>query len=208
MPKIEFNRYYRYDELTQLLRAFAAENPGLVAMESIGKSHEGRDIWLLTVTIHATGPASDKPAFWCDGNIHASEVSASTAVLHLLNRLVTSHRATKKSTEQEQAARALDSRAFYLVPRLNPDGAEWALETPPRVIRSSTRAYPYDEDDLYGLERQDLDGDGRVLSMRVPDPNGPWKVSEKNPRLMQRRDPGDPPGKAYRLLPEGLFHHF
>ncbi len=196
MPRVDFDRYYRYDELTQLLRAFAEEYPGLVELSSIGKSHEGRDIWLLTVTDRETGPAEDKPAFWADGNIHASEVSASTAILMILHKL------TKDRPE------VLRERAFYLVPRLNPDGAEWALETPPRVIRSSTRPYPYDEDDESGIERQDIDGDGRILSMRVEDPNGPWVVSEVEPRLLRLRKPGEKAEKAYRLLPEGLFHNW
>ena len=197
MPKIEFDRYYKHPELTELLQAYAAEYPGLVSVSSIGKSHEGRDIWMVTVTNTATGPASDKPAFWCDANIHASELSASTAVLHLLNKLVT------KYGDDADITRALDTRAFYLVPRLNPDGAEWAMEVPPRLIRSSTRPYPYDEEDHYGLERKDLDGDGRILSMRIPDPNGAWKISPEEPRLMQRRDATDFGGQYYRVVPEG-----
>ena len=69
MPQpIAFDRFYRYDELAQLLNAIAREHPNLVALESIGKSHEGRDIFVLTVTNTATGPAREKPAFWVDGN--------------------------------------------------------------------------------------------------------------------------------------------
>src|SRR5690606_24627250 len=102
----------------------------------------------------------------------------------------------------------LDTRVFYLVPRLGPDGAEWALETPPRIIRSSTRKYPYDDEDVEGLERKDLDGDGRILNMRVKDPNGPWKISEREPRLMEQRAPGEVGGAYYRILPEGIFHNY
>lgn len=202
MPKIAFDRYYRHAELTELLQAYASEYPHLVQLESIGKSHEGKDIWMATVTCLATGPAADKPAFWCDGNIHASEVSASTAVLHLLNKLCLSYGSDARITA------LLDSRAFYLVPRLNPDGAEWALEDVPRIVRSGTRPYPHDEEDHYGLERQDIDGDGRILNMRVKDPNGPWKISETEPRLMEKRRPGETGGTYYRVLPEGLFHNF
>lgn len=202
MPAIAFDRYYKYDELTSLLKAYEAEYPNLVQVVSIGKSFEGRDIWLVEITNLSTGPASEKPAFWSDGNIHASELSASTAVLMVLNKLVTGY-----GTDEAITA-LLDSRALYLCPRLNPDGAEWAMESPPRIIRSSTRPYPYDEDDYEGLERKDLDGDGRILNMRVPDPNGPWKVSEDEPRLMVRRKPGEAGGQYYRILPEGLFHNF
>jgi murein tripeptide amidase MpaA len=106
------------------------------------------------------------------------------------------------------AGSVLNSRAFYLVPRLNPDGAEWALEDPPRIVRSSTRPYPYDEEDYYGLERMDVDGDGRILNIRVKDPNGPWKIAEEEPRMMKRREPGEIGGEYYRMLPEGLLHNY
>lgn len=200
MPDIAFDRYYKYDELTKLLHAYESEYPNLVKIIAIGRSHEGREIWLAAVT--AGGNDREKPAFWCDGNIHASEVSASTATLHLLNKVCAGY------GKVEQITRLLDMRTLYLVPRVNPDGAEWALQTPPKVIRSSTRPYPYEEEDLYGLERQDIDGDGRILSMRVKDPNGPWKVAKEEPRLLQLRDPGEMGGQYYRVLPEGLFHNF
>lgn len=200
MPKIDFDSYYRYADLTALLRAYEQEFPDFVEVSSIGKSHEGRDIWLLAVTNRETGPANEKPAFWVDGNIHASELSASTASLMVLDLL------TQRRTPDAQ--RLLDTRALYIVPRLNPDGAEWAMESPPRIIRSSTRPHPYDEDDPYGLERQDVDGDGRILSVRIKDSNGPWKVAEEEPRLLKKRDPGETGGTYYRLIPEGLFHNF
>ncbi|MBX3096974.1 MAG: hypothetical protein KF812_08935 [Fimbriimonadaceae bacterium] len=193
VPAVPYDRYLRFDEITEILRAFQSEYADLVTLESIGKSHEGRDIWCVTVTDTSTGPANDKPAFWCDGNIHASEVSASSTVLKIIDLLCT--------TRPE----VLKERAFYLVPRLGPDGAEWALETPPRIVRSGTRHYPYEEEEIEGLERQDLDGDGRILAMRIPDSNGPWVVSEEEPRLLRKRKPGERNDKAYRLLPEGLI---
>lgn len=197
MPEVHFDRYYRYDELTELLQAFEAEHPNLVTLSSLGKSHEGRDIWLVTVTDRSTGLAKEKPAFWADGNIHASEVSASTAVLRMLVMAL-----------EPGSGEMLQKRALYLVPRFNPDGAEWALETPPRIIRSSTRPYPYDEEDYYGIERQDVDGDGRILSIRIKDSNGPWKVAEEEPRLLKKREPGETGGTYYRVIPEGLFHNY
>lgn len=196
MPDIAFDRYYRYDELTQILQSYADEHADLIDLEAIGQSHEGRDIWMLTVTDKSTGAAADKPAFWCDGNIHASEVSASTTVLKIIDLLVT------------ERPDVLKTRAFYLVPRLNPDGAEWALADKPKIIRSSTRPYPYDEDDIEGLERMDVDGDGRMLNMRLPDPNGAWVKAEEEPRLLRRREPDDTQGPFYRIVPEGLFTNF
>src|SRR5438874_876239 len=115
MPQITFDRYYRYDDLTRILHDFAKEHPSLVEITSLGKSYEGRDIWLATVTNTATGPASEKPALWVDGNIHASEVSPSSACLYLINKLVTQYGSNTEIT------RCLDTRAFYICPRFNPD---------------------------------------------------------------------------------------
>ncbi|MEP7181935.1 MAG: M14 family metallopeptidase [Betaproteobacteria bacterium] len=197
MPAIAFDRFYRYDELTALLRAFAAEYPQLVTLESIGKSHEGRDIWVVAVTNAATGVAADKPAFWVDGNIHATEVAASAANLYFLHTLVTQY------GNDADVTRALDTRAFYLCPRINPDGAEWALADKPKWIRSSTRPYPHDEDEIEGLTVEDIDGDGLILQMRIPDPNGLWKEHPEQPGLMVRREPVEVGGAYFRVVPEG-----
>jgi murein tripeptide amidase MpaA len=203
MPEIKFDRFYRYDDLTSLVLAFATEYPKLAKVESIGKSHEGRDVWLLTVTNFKTGTDTEKPALWVDGNIHASELAASAANLYFLNSLLTRYGKDKSVTD------ALDTRAFYICPRVNPDGAEWALADHPKVIRSSTRPYPFDEEPVEGLmANEDIDGDGRILSMRIPDPNGAWKCHPDDPRLMIRREPVESGGSYYRVLPEGLIKNY
>lgn len=203
MPKIRFNRFYKYNELTRLLKAYAKEYPNLIRLESIGKSHEGRDVWLVTVTNFRSAEDAEKPAFWVDGNIHASEVTASAAALYLIHTLVTKYRKDATIT------RALDTRAFYIVPRVNPDGAEWALADKPKVVRSSTRPYPYADDAIDGMiPWEDIDGDGRLLSMRVEDPHGAWKAHPDDARLMVRRDPIETGGRYYRILPEGLLKNY
>jgi murein tripeptide amidase MpaA len=169
MPSVDFTRFYRYAELTELIKAFAAESPQLVSVESIGRSHEGRDLWLATVTNRATGPANEKPAFWVDGNIHSTEVAGSVACIYFLKHLIDNY------GKNADVTRALDTRTIYVCPRINPDGAEWALADKPKYVRSSTRSYPYDEDAIEGLTVEDVDGDGRILQMRIPDPNGLWK---------------------------------
>jgi murein tripeptide amidase MpaA len=140
MTQQSFDRFYRYAELTGILKAMAERRPELFAVESIGTSYEGRDIWLVTATHRGTGNATDKPAFWVDGNIHAAELAASTACLRFLDHLERGYGADADVT------RLLDTRAIYVCPRINPDGAEWALADKPRYIRSSTRPYPFDED--------------------------------------------------------------
>ncbi|MGH2737142.1 MAG: M14 family zinc carboxypeptidase, partial [Actinomycetota bacterium] len=134
MTEVRFDKFYRYDELTEILKDWAGRNPELCRLSSIGSSHEGRDIWLMTVTNFETGEDADKPALWLDANIHATEVTGCTAALHLINKLLTDR--------DGKTTYALDTRTFYIVPRVNPDGPELALAERPRFLRSSTRPYP------------------------------------------------------------------
>jgi len=62
LPTPRFDQFYRHDALTRLLFDYAEARADLVTVSSIGKSHEGRDIWVVTVTNSATGAAHDKPA--------------------------------------------------------------------------------------------------------------------------------------------------
>ncbi len=202
MPEVRFNKYYKYDELTAVLQAWASAHPDRFRLASLGKSYEGRDIWLATVTNFATGPDAEKPSFWIEANIHAVEVTGCTAALHLIHKLLTRYGTDEKVT------RVMDTRAFYIVPRLNPDGAELALADRPRFIRSSVRPYPrLDQQD--GLIEEDIDGDGRILMMRLRDPNGAWKPYPDDPRWLIAREPDDAPGgEFYRVLPEGRIQNY
>src|SRR5690606_27237685 len=83
----------------------------------------------------------------------------------------------------------LDTRAFYIAPRVQPDGAELYLTTP-LTLRSSVRPWPKDEEDE-GLTPDDINGDGLILQMRVPDPKGEWRISEHDDRLMVKRRPDE-----------------
>ena len=101
--------------------------------------------------------------------------------------------------------RALRTRTFYVVPRVNPDGAELALADHPRLLRSSVRRWPWQDGHVPpGLDEGDVDGDGRILTMRIPDPHGAWRSHPDEPRLLTRRRPDEPGGEGcYRLLREG-----
>src|SRR6478735_7636796 len=197
----QFDRYLRYDELVAWLQETADAHPDLVALETYGRSHEGRDLWLVTITDTTAGAADTKPAHWVDGNIHAVEVTASAAACYLIDRLVSGFAAGDATVVE-----ALRTRTFYVVPRVNPDGAEWVLGDRPKFRRSSTRPWPWGEARAWhGLHIEDVDGDGRILNMRVPDPHGAWMPHADDARLMVPVPPtGAPPDAArYRMLSEG-----
>ncbi len=202
MPESRFDRHPRFEELTGWLHEYAEAFPDLFRLESVGTSREGRAIWLATVTNHTIGDHSTKPALWLDGNIHATETTASVALVHLIDHLCT------RFGDDERITRALDTRTFYVMPRVNPDGAELALAEVPSMVRSSPNAWPY-ADQHDGLIPGDIDHDGRQLQMRIADPNGTWKPYRDDPRLMVAREPDEVgPGPYYRIVSEGRIQGF
>ena len=199
---MRFDRYLNYEELAGAMRGFAEEHQGLCEVVSIGKSREGREILLAEITDRETGPASEKPAFWVDGNTHAGEVTGSMAALYLIQNLLQRH------GRDDLVSRLLAEGTFYVLPRLSPDGAERYLTTP-HTLRASTRPWPEPEEEA-GLHPEDLDGDGHIVQMRVEDPDGEWRSSEKDPRHMvpRRPDEAEPGVKYYRVYREGLFKDY
>ena len=51
----QFDRFLRFDELTDWLRQTVAAHPGIATLEQYGTSHEGRALWLVTITDSSTG---------------------------------------------------------------------------------------------------------------------------------------------------------
>jgi len=196
----DFDRFLRYDEMSEWLHATAAAHPGLLTVESYGTSFEGRPLLLATITDQSTGAHHTKPAHWIDANIHSIEVTGGVAALYVIHHLVSSFGTDARVTE------ALRTRTFYVAPRVNPDGVEWALADEPKFRRSSVRPWPWaDRHRDRGLHERDMNGDGVIRTMRIPDPNGSWTPSPKHPRLMVRVAPDGGPAGAprYRMLAEG-----
>ncbi|MEO1278896.1 MAG: M14 family zinc carboxypeptidase, partial [Planctomycetota bacterium] len=71
---IAWNRYYDFEQVEDILRRIADAYPEFVELRSLGKSLQGRDIWLAIVNNPATGEHTEKPAIYIDGNIHGNEV--------------------------------------------------------------------------------------------------------------------------------------
>jgi len=164
----DFDRFLRYDEMVAWLHHVAARRPDLITLDTYGHSYEGRKLWVVAVTDSTTGPHDAKPAHWVDANIHAVEVTGGVAALHLIQHLVSGVEANDPVVVE-----ALRTRTFYVALRVNPDGVEAALADRPQFHRSSVRSWPWTDGHRWpGLHAEDVDGDGRILTMRISDPSG------------------------------------
>jgi len=196
MGKYDFWHYYAYDELTNYLRDTAKAYPQLAELRSLCKSPMGRDVWMLVINNPKTGADTDKPAFFLN-QIHAGEVIAAMSCNYTIWYLL------DKYGKDPEVTRLVDNMAWYIVPRLDVDGAEAYLTGKPAGIDPD----PIDDDKDGKFDEdpaEDLDKDGLILQMRKIDPKGTMKVSDKDPRLMVSRAPDETGGVYYTIYSEGI----
>lgn len=193
---LHFGEYFLFDDLSQHLQGMTEAYSQLASLQSLGKSWQGRDIWCMTLTNGDTGSHDEKPAFYIDAHIHAEEVATSHTALYTIWYLLENY------GSDSQVTWLLDNMSFYIIPRSNPDGAEISLTTAHHWCGNGR--YLPGEEQTKGLCQEDINGDGLIVQMRIEDPNGEWRVSEADSRLMVQREAGEVGREPYyRMYREG-----
>lgn len=118
-------RFHNYLEAIAALQEMADKNPDIAKISSIGKSIDGRDI--LAIHINTSPEAlesgtSGKPGVIFMGAHHAREHLSVEIPLMLVQYLLDNRRDPK-------IAALLDTRDIWVIPMVNPDGAEWDISS-------------------------------------------------------------------------------
>lgn len=187
-PKVEvsWNRYYTYDGVVDIMQKIAKAYPNLTRLESIGKSVEGRDIWLLAVSDFKTGDPDRKPAMYIDGNIHSNEIQGTEFSLY------TAWYLTEMFDELDFIEELLKDKTFYIVPTINPDARENYMKEPntPHSPRSGMLVLDNDGDGQAGEDRfDDLNKDNHITMMIRKSPTGQFIKDPQDPRRLIRVEP-------------------
>ena len=192
-----WDRYHTHAQAVAILKAYHGAYPALTRLDTIGSSIHGHPLVVMEITNRATGPAEEKPALYLDGSIHAQELTASEVVLYVMDHLLRGYGTDPQVTE------LLDTRAFYLHPKVNPAGSDLVL-LQDQWMRSTPRPVDLNGDGIPDSDPpMDLDGDGRILQMRIPDPEGDRVADAEDPRILRPRREGDT-GPFYRVEREGI----
>ncbi|MEW5982887.1 MAG: M14 family metallopeptidase [Acidobacteriota bacterium] len=195
----DFSKYHNYQELSAALKAAASAQPALATLVSIGKTREGRDLWALEIAGAGGPPAGTRPGLLIAANFEGDHLVGSELALFIIESLLASY-ATDAAVKDR-----LDSTVIYVVPRMNPDGAEQmfaAIKAPHR-----TNLTPYDDDNDGRTDEdgpEDLNKDGVITVMRVKDPSGPYMVSPDDARLMRRADASKGEAGGWAVYIEGV----
>jgi hypothetical protein len=183
-PKVQvsWNRYNDYTAITAICKKLAAAHPNLVKIESMGKSFQGKDLWVMTITDTKGGNADKKPAMYIDGNIHSNEIQGSEFALYTAWYLAEMYASGNKTIQS-----LLAEKTFYIAPTINPDARDNFLHQANTPNSPRTGMLPIDND-RDGQTNEDgfddLDGDGHIVMMRRKNVNGRYKVDPTDSRRM------------------------
>jgi carboxypeptidase T len=110
--------YHTYDEMTVLLHSLAANYSDIMSLTSIGKTYEGRDLWMVKLSDHV-GEDEDEPEVFFMGAHHGNEKPFYEVLIFFIQFIVDRYE-NKTSNVQE----VINNTELYILPMVNPDGVE------------------------------------------------------------------------------------
>ena len=191
--------YLTYDELINAVKTLVDSHKDFAKVESIGKTAEGRDLWVLTIAKAGTVPVAERPGLLIAANFEGDHLIGSSLSLEIARYLLNGY------ATEETVKTSLDNHVFYIMPRLNPDGAE-TMFAKVKTDRK-TNSTPVDGDHDGRLDEdgpEDLNNDGQITVMRVRDVNGLYRIDPDEPMLMKKADPAKGERGEYSIYPEGI----
>jgi hypothetical protein len=195
----DFGKYHNYAEMTALAQGLAKAHPQMVKLESIGKTREKRDLWALQIAAPGGVAPAERPGLLIVAGFEGDHVYGSELALFAADYLLRGY------AGNPAVKKALDENVVYILPRANPDGAEfmWA----PLKWARRTNTTPFDDDNDGLLDEDgpdDLNKDGVITVMRVKDPNGAYMIDPEDKRAMKKADPKKGERGEYALYWEGI----
>jgi hypothetical protein len=189
--------YLDHSALSAALRRVAAEFPGRVKLEPLARTLRGREVWLATLgpAAKADSPDARKPAILVVANLEADHLVGSQVALGLIEQVARDPAWQKR----------LERCTIYVIPRLNPDGAERVLGRPRKEFRTNLEPLDRDRDGKSGEDGpDDINGDGLVLKMRVKDGKATLVPDPADPRLLRKADATKGERAVYSEYVEGI----
>ncbi len=183
-------------DLQIAMSRLATEHQNLVTVIPVGESRKGRRIEALRVAAGELAPG--RPAILVVANVDGPLVWTSGLALDHVREL------TRRYGSDARVKSLLDSTTLYVIPRVDVDAAEARFAVP---LFEETASGPGVDDDRDGRMGEDppadVDGDGVVAWMRVPDPMGEWTVDPLDERSSIKADHAKGQRGTFKLVREG-----
>ncbi len=109
--------YHDYTQLTDELKRLRNAYPGLIRIDSAGKSIKGRELWYVVISDNADEDENE-PNFLYHANMHGDEVVGRELMLYFMEHLLQSYGKDSRITQ------LVDHSQIFIMPSMNPDGFE------------------------------------------------------------------------------------
>jgi len=193
------DQYLNHQELTSELEALVSAYGDLASLDVLARTHADREVWKLTLGSPGGRDLDSRPALLVVANLEANHLVGSNAALYLAEHLLTGY------GSDDDITRLLDERTVYILPRMNPDGAELVWSMPAYELPHKPHPGAPDQGGLNVREMgADLSGNGFVQLMRVEDPEGTLIADPDEPRLLREADRARAERGMYTLHVEGI----
>jgi hypothetical protein len=197
--RLDFNRWHDVAELKSDFQKLEQAWPKFLKLTSLGRSHGGRDIILMTVNNPDTGPEAGKAGMYIEANVHGNEIQGGEVALYTVWYLMENYGRIDRITK------LVNERVFYVVPTVNPDGRDHFLKG--TGAGSRTGHVPVDDDNDGVADEDgddDLNGNGVIEQIRKHVPGqGTLRKNAQDPRILEPAPAGQP-GDYVILGSEGI----
>jgi len=120
----EKEHYYSYNELTDLLGQLKQEYPEIFNYSSLGKTWEGRDIWLVKISDNVSIDENE-PKVLYTGGVHGDEKQGYQAVIYSIKSFVENYtHVNVNESFTERVRNVVNNTELFFMPMVNPDGCE------------------------------------------------------------------------------------
>ncbi|KAK5868568.1 hypothetical protein PBY51_009568 [Eleginops maclovinus] len=115
-------RHHNYADMELFLRKYSSDFPSITYLYKIGRSVEGRELYVMVISDNPTVHEHGEPEFKYVANMHGNEVVSRELMLNLIEYLCRNYGTDPEVTQ------LVNSTRIHIMPSMNPDGYEVAIE--------------------------------------------------------------------------------
>ena len=142
--------YHSYDSMTALLQSWAVNHSDIMKLTSIGRTYEGRDIWLVKLSNNLEDN-EDEPAVLLMGAHHGNELPSYESLIFFIDYVLHAYSTgnvdndgdgtlnedmfdgrdndgdglVDEDPSEDRIISLVNDREIYIIPMVNPDGVEY-----------------------------------------------------------------------------------
>lgn len=189
------NDYSNYQQQTNRIQALAKQYPQLATVKALAHTNGNKDIWMITI---GNGNTAAKPAIAVVGGVEGNHLLGTELAIGFAESLL-------QGSNTDSIKTLLSKTTFYVFPNMSPDATEQYFaklkyeRQGNATITDDDRDGKDNEDDY-----EDLDGNGKITSIRIESPLGDYKVHPDDPRVLIKADAAKGEKGKYLLYTEGI----